>query len=379
MSMTPNAREDVTPLADYPLGQGLFKMVQTEPNQVYAVPTKRLIALVILFGHAGFSKHVFIEATQALITHNVLKANGIYRPFIIRCPYEIPRSMLVSMCPVPGNDIISCWRDMVSLRLLTLFDDEGLQQPDNKAVYMPLEEYCERICSGLLERFEVIDSWYTNLEALRNEGVTQYHAHMQTICHLAKGQSAYPALLLQDLTLAWVEKHNTALLPYAILEQRLLQALPDRLISFTDLVRLKTHRAVEQLQISLRQGGADVATGAIDELFDEVLRAFEQVGVSYIDTMLAEDALKQLGGASKSYPQLVPGDAAVSYFVEQPGYLTQRVNFTLHYAEDQQTLPELAHIFGNELWADYWDEDDYERIKNRPLSNTPMPRTYRPL
>lgn len=379
MSITPDTREYAAAITDHILGQALFKMVQIEPNNVYTVPTKRLIALIILFGHAGFSKHVMIEATQALIEHRVLEANGLFTPFIIRCPYEIPRSMLVSICPAPGNDVISCWLDLIGLKLLDLYEDEDLQQQGAAQADMPSEEYHERIYSGLIERFEIIDRWYTDLDAIRREGVPRYQLHMQAICRLAQRQGAYPALLLQDSSLAWVEKHNAALLPYAILEQRLLQELPDRLVSFTELARLKTHPAVEQLQTSLRQAGADVATGAIDETLREVLRAFERLGVSYLETMLAEDALKQLGATSKSYPQLIPSDTAVSYFAEQPGYLTQRVNFTLNYAEDQQTLPELAHIFGNELWADGWDEGYYERIKNRPLSNTPTPRTYRPL
>jgi hypothetical protein len=398
------------------LSRALWKLVQVTSETVYLVPTKRLLALLLLFGRLGYPEELLVLTLQTLVTSRVTNQRAANRS-----PYEIPSLLLVSFYPLRVErtwDVLGWFLDH---SLILLYKDQVREDIADvlALVNMTEKQFQGMLGDALVKNLDTIDSWRGNLNDIRNIAAAGDQAYLAAVLRAALESAAYPALFVPDMAVPWLQRHNPSLVPLVALEKALLDRLPDRLIGFNDLEVLIKHPVTRQLHTLVKEylkQPTQVKQDDLNAQLEAVLSVVGGLGYAYMDAILGGSDFPGLappfGRGSLGYDLLeqdrssvrlrdihldrgdrsqeshdppfpgnvlesVPAPATLAYVRNWPSVVAHRAKFALEYAQGTQVDPQLLHIYGPELWANAFKFNDALNLNLDRVVIDTMTRTCR--
>jgi hypothetical protein len=363
------------------LYRGLWKLVQLSDGAVCLVPTRRFVALVALFGRVGYPGDL-------LALHFRMAGSGVSAGN--RSPYEIPAGLTVSF------NVISAER---TLPVLTWLLDEGALFPYEEDLSVhPLDALDalmsqarvapETLAAWLEESLVALpdwrDKWRGSEEAMRSMCVTEGAPSVSLVIRAALDHGAYPAMFSPEASAWWCESLRSPLSPLAEVEARLCERLPDRLLSFPDLVELSRHPAARALRDDLLGRSSEEGTFRLDATTDALLapvvEAVERLGNPYLDAVCGVVDSSRFAEPFGLFPECRSAESALEYLDETWPHVEHRAGFALSLADGARPELRLIHEYSCELWLAHLTQFDMQRTLagDAPWGKTDPTRLLRP-
>lgn len=161
------------------LYRGLWKLVQFNHGEVCLVPTRRLVALIVMFGKVGYPKDLLALHFQ-MAGANTYAGN--------RSPYEIPASMTASFYPISVQRTLPVLLWLLDRNLLFGYEEHPPTDFSDllaQAQVTP-DSFAEWLEEMLAEVPDWLDKWRGNAEAMKGAGwreCAQNGRHYHAYCH----------------------------------------------------------------------------------------------------------------------------------------------------------------------------------------------------
>lgn len=175
--------------------------------------------------------------------------------------------------------------------------------------------------------------------------------------------------------------------PFSVLaetEALLNEHLPDRLLSFNDLITLSTHPAAQALRALLVEQLNNSGKPRTDELLNAarrtVIEVVEQLGCSYVDATCGVVDPSIFSEPFGSFPECRASREALDYIDESWPHLSHRAGFALAHAEGARPKLKLIHEYSCELWLSHLTQHDMQRTLDgdAPWGKSAAERVLRP-
>lgn len=233
----------IIPLAERRMTRFLWKIVQLQEG-CWIVPTKRLIAAILMTGRIGFPRPLF-ELTEKMTAADCFLAN--------RIPYEIPMYFICSFYPLDAQIYLTPCYALRSQNLLELYNDRFGDLKLLDELGLDYEKLISEYQSQISADFDVMDKFHGDYVEARVETNQMPHL-LAAVIEAADKYNGYPVAFHSNICEHALMKLGRSTHALLALERKLLKALPNHVIPFrnlTDIVKSDAHAELKQLVMQL--------------------------------------------------------------------------------------------------------------------------------
>jgi len=358
------------------LYRGLWKLVQFGDGAVCLVPTRRFVSLVAVFGKVGYP-------ADLLALHFRAAGSGAFAGN--RSPYEIPAGMTASFNVISVERTLPVLSWLLDEGLLFAYEEDASPRPAealegllSRARLKP-EEFEAWLQESLAGLPDWVDKWRGGAEAMSEWSWPEGAPSTCIVLQSALSRRAYPAMFSARASAWWCERLGYELAPLAEAEALLCEMLPDRLLSFPDLLRLASHPAARALREHLAglPGGAG---GPHDAPLAAVAEAAAGLGSAYLDAVCGSADSSRYAGPFGLFPECRAPAAALEYLGGTRRHVEHRAAFALAHADGLGPELSLLHEYSCELWLNHLTQHDVQQALagDAPWGKSSAARTLRP-
>ncbi|MEO8391510.1 MAG: hypothetical protein ABI700_00820 [Chloroflexota bacterium] len=344
----------------------LWKFVDLGPSEAYIVPTRWLVALLILFEQIAYPEQLFEMTFQRL-------ARGY--PVYNRIPYEMPSRLLLSMCVQSAQDSFLLLDWLRNVGSFATYKEETIPV-DLPRFGLGDEIPRDWLAERLMNHVDTRDRWLGLMVQQEQElqaDLEGYESIIATLMTTISAHATYPALMLPEIAERWFRLRNSPLYRVAQVHQKLLARLPIRLLGFNDLRSILQSPAVAALREAVNHPTGSALDDPVDAALNQLITEIEHYGFSYREAILQQTDFSPLGAPFGHAFDVTPVDEVIKFIDHLPALVMHQAMTALTTATNPFRL---MLVPGTELWIPPINDMELVEIYSNAQLGNPNRNVY---
>lgn len=218
------------PLAERRMCRFLWKVIHIEEHG-WIVPTKHLIAALLMSGRIGFPRTLY-EPLLGLASAGLRASN--------RVVYENPRYFITTLYPLSIEQFVNPCRALDSVQLLYQYDDQFGDGSLISKLGLDVQRLERAFQSQAKVDMDLIDK-FTADRVEAHLDTKQFPQFLAAVIQAAVIEHGFPLVLHPAICIQELQRLDQSAHLLVSLEQELSSHLPDRVLTFADLLAPTLH------------------------------------------------------------------------------------------------------------------------------------------